>query len=69
MICIMMHSRDLGWTADGNHFVSASRDKTVKVWALAPSPAGSDEDAVAWTTACTTKKLEDSVTSLDVAPA
>ena len=66
---------DLSWTPDGTHFVSASRDKTAKVWSLLPTVAdgggaGSDDGAgaVAWAASCTTPKLPGSVTALDVAP-
>ena len=53
--------------------LSASRDKTAKVWSLLPAAAdgaGGDEGAatVAWATSCKTPKLPGSVTALDVAP-
>ncbi|GAA6000085.1 hypothetical protein JCM10207_006046 [Rhodosporidiobolus poonsookiae] len=42
---------DACWAADASFFATASRDKTVKIWSLAPSPA----DSSSWTCAATLK--------------
>lgn len=58
---------DLCWSPDGAYFATGSRDKTVAVWG--PTAADAAGPGAYWTPKHKTKKLGDSVTALDFAPA
>ncbi|KAJ1674314.1 Elongator subunit elp2 [Spiromyces aspiralis] len=62
---------DSAWTHDGRAFVTASRDKTVKVWAtpMPECPGAMGEQPAAPPKPAATIKLPDAVVSADFAPA